>query len=424
MLDMKLVRSNTDLVRETLGKKHVDADLDGLLALDEKRREILVEVERLKNLRNTVSEEIAALKKAKQPADDRIAAMREVGDKIKALDDELREVEARAREIQLTLPNIPHPSVPYGKDETENVEVRRWGEPRQFHFEAKAHWDLGVALDILDFERAAKISGARFVVMKGLGSRLERAVINFMLDLHTQHHGYLEVYPPFLVNGLSMLGTGQLPKFAEDMFKCEGYDYYLAPTAEVPVTNLHRGEILDAAQLPVKYAAYTACFRAEAGAAGRDTRGLIRVHQFDKVELVKFVAPETSYDELESLVLDAADVLERLDLPYRLTMMCTGDLGFTAAKKYDLEVWMPSYGRYVEISSCSNFEDFQARRADIRYRPGAGVKAEYLHTLNGSGLAVGRTVAAIMENYQNEDGAITIPEPLRPYLGGLARIAG
>lgn len=424
MLDMKLVRSNTDLVRETLGKKHVDADLDGLLALDEKRREILVEVERLKNLRNTVSEEIAALKKAKQPADDRIAAMREVGDKIKALDDELREVEARAREIQLTLPNIPHPSVPYGKDETENVEVRRWGEPRQFHFEAKAHWDLGVALDILDFERAAKISGARFVVMKGLGSRLERAVINFMLDLHTQHHGYLEVYPPFLVNGLSMLGTGQLPKFAEDMFKCEGYDYYLAPTAEVPVTNLHRGEILDATQLPVKYAAYTACFRAEAGAAGRDTRGLIRVHQFDKVELVKFVAPETSYDELESLVLDAADVLERLDLPYRLTMMCTGDLGFTAAKKYDLEVWMPSYGRYVEISSCSNFEDFQARRADIRYRPGAGVKAEYLHTLNGSGLAVGRTVAAIMENYQNEDGAITIPEPLRPYLGGLARIAG
>lgn len=423
MLDMKLIRSNPELVREALFKKHVDADLDGLLALDERRREILVEAERLKNLRNTVSEEIAALKKAGKPADERIAEMREVGDRIKAHDDELREVEAKIREIQLTLPNIPHPSVPYGKDDTENVEVRRWGEPREFGFEVKAHWDLGVALDILDFERAAKISGARFAVMKGLGSRMERALINFMLDLHTREHGYQEVWPPVLVNGASMLGTGQLPKFAEDMFKVEGYDFYLAPTAEVPVTNLHRGEILDGAQLPIKYAGYTACFRAEAGAAGRDTRGLIRVHQFDKVELVKFVAPETSYDELESLVRDAAEVLERLELPYRVTMMCTGDLGFTAAKKYDLEVWMPSYGRYVEISSCSNFEDFQARRADIRYRPGAGAKAEYVHTLNGSGLAVGRTVAAVMENYQNADGSITVPGALRSYMGGLERIA-
>ncbi|NLY56840.1 MAG: serine--tRNA ligase, partial [Firmicutes bacterium] len=340
-----------------------------------------------------------------------------IGQEIKALDEELAQIEARIQEILLAIPNIPHPSVPEGDSSDDNVEVSRWGEPRDFPFEPLAHWDLGVNLDILDFERAVKISGSRFVVNKGLGARLERALINLMLDLHTSKHGYREVFPPVLINSASMTGTGQLPKFAADMFKCENYDLYLAPTAEVPVTNLYRDEILDADQLPIYHCAYTPCFRAEAGAAGRDTRGLIRVHQFNKVELVKFVLPETSFDELEKLVADAEAVLQLLKLPYRKVLICTGDMGFSNAKQYDLEVWMPSYGRYVEISSCSNFTDYQARRANIRFRREAGAKPEYVHTLNGSGLAVGRTAAAIIENYQQADGSIEVPEALRPYMG-------
>src|SRR5690606_13525945 len=341
---------------------------------------------------------------------------------IKALEDEVRDVDARLRDLLLSIPNIPHESVPYGESEADNVEVRRWGTPREFSFEPKPHWEIGAKLGILDFERAAKIAGSRFVVYKGLGARLERALINFMIDVHVNEHGYTEIWPPYLVNAASMIGTGQLPKFAEDMFKVDGDDYYLIPTAEVPVTNLHRDEILSADELPKYYVAYSACFRAEAGSHGRDTRGLIRQHQFDKVELVKFVRPETSYEELEKLVADAEDILRRLGLPYRVTMMCTADVGFAAAKKYDPEVWMPSYGRYVEISSCSNFEDFQARRANIRYRPAPKAKPEYVHTLIGSGLALCRTLAAILENYQNEDGSVTIPEALRPYMGGLERI--
>lgn len=422
MLDLKFIRSNPEVVRDALAKRRAEAPLDELLALDEKRRNLLVEAEQLKNRRNTVSEEVARMKKAGQDASAVIAEMREVSQRIKEMDDALRDLETRIHEIQLMIPDIPHESVPVGKDSSENVEVRRWGEPTRFAFEPKAHWDIGVDLGILDFERAGKIAGARFVVQRGLGSRLERALVNFMLDLHTQEHGYTEVYPPFLVNRASMIGTGQLPKFAEDMFKCEGYDYYLAPTAEVPVTNLHRGEILEGTQLPIYYTAYTACFRAEAGAAGRDTRGMIRVHQFDKVELVKFTRPETSFDELEKLTRDAEDVLQKLKLPYRVMALCTGDLGFSSAKTYDLEVWMPSYNRYVEISSCSNFMDFQARRADVKFRPEPGVRAEYVHTLNGSGLAVGRTFAAILENYQQADGTVVVPEVLRPYMGGMERI--
>ncbi|HEY8498437.1 MAG TPA: serine--tRNA ligase, partial [Limnochordales bacterium] len=333
-----------------------------------------------------------------------------------------RQLERRLEELLLSIPNLPHQSVPYGQSEADNVEVRRWGEPRRFGFEPRPHWEIGERLGILDFARGAKVAGTRFYVLRGWGARLERALINFMLDVHTREHGYEEVFPPFLVNRESMVGTAQLPKFADDMFKVEGMEYYLIPTAEVPVTNLLRDEVLDASQLPIKYVAYSACFRKEAGAAGRDTRGLIRVHQFNKVELVKFVLPETSYDELESLVEDATDILRRLELPYRVSQMCTADVGFAAAKKYDPEVWMPSYGRYVEISSCSNFEDFQARRANIRFRRQPGARPEYVHTLNGSGLAVGRTVAAILENYQNEDGTVTVPEVLRPYLGGVNRI--
>ncbi|HHV61456.1 MAG TPA: serine--tRNA ligase [Firmicutes bacterium] len=422
MLDLKLIRSNPEIVRDALRKRGEDAPLDELLRADEERRGTLYEVEQLKRRRNEVSEEIARMKRDGRDASALITEMREVSDKIKAMDERVRALDARISELLLAIPNIPHESVPVGKDETENVEVRRWGKPREFDFEPKAHWDIGTDLGILDFERARKITGSRFTVFKGAGARLVRALVSFMIDLHTREHGYTEVYPPFLVNRDSMVGTGQLPKFAEDMFHCEGTDFYLVPTAEVPVTNLYRGEILDADQLPIYHVAYTACFRAEAGAAGRDTRGLIRQHEFDKVELVKFVKPETSYEELEKLVADAEDVLKRLGLPYRVVMMCTGDVGFAAAKKYDPEVWMPSYGRYVEISSCSNFEAFQARRADIKYRPGPGAKPEYVHTLNGSGLAVGRTLAAILENYQEKDGSVVIPEVLRPYMGGLERI--
>jgi len=423
MLDLKFVRSNPDVVRDSLNRRGEPTDvLDALLAADEKRRAILVEVEELKRRRNEASEKVARLKRQGADASEIIDEMKGVAERIRGLDEELAAVESAITELFLGIPNIPHESVPLGRDDSENVEVRRWGQPRQFEFQPKAHWDLGVDLDILDFERASKITGARFAIYKAAGSRLVRALVNFMLDLHTQEHGYTEVFPPFLVNAASMVGTGQLPKFADDMFKCEGLDYYMVPTAEVPVTNMYRGEILDGACLPVKHVAYTACFRAEAGAAGRDTRGLIRQHQFDKVELVKFVHPEVSYDELESLVADAQSVLEILELPYRVTMMCTGDVGFSAAKKYDLEVWMPSYNRYVEISSCSNFEAFQARRADIKFRPAPGAKAEFVHTLNGSGLAVGRTIAALLENWQQADGSVVIPERLRRYMGGLEAI--
>lgn len=417
MLDLKFIRSNPEAVREGLRLKRVDAPLDELLELDERRRKNLFAVEQLKAERNENSKAVAECKKTGQDASGLIERTRAIGQEIKALDEELAQIEARIQEILLAIPNIPHPSVPEGDSSDDNVEVSRWGELRDFPFEPLAHWDLGVNLDILDFERAVKISGSRFVVNKGLGARLERALINLMLDLHTSKHGYREVFPPVLINSASMTGTGQLPKFAADMFKCENYDLYLAPTAEVPVTNLYRDEILDADQLPIYHCAYTPCFRAEAGAAGRDTRGLIRVHQFNKVELVKFVLPETSFDELEKLVADAEAVLQLLKLPYRKVLICTGDMGFSNAKQYDLEVWMPSYGRYVEISSCSNFTDYQARRANIRFRREAGAKPEYVHTLNGSGLAVGRTAAAIIENYQQADGSIEVPEALRPYMG-------
>jgi len=424
MLDIKLIRQNPEIVRDALARRgEDDAVLDEVLAVDEERRKLIYEVEQLKKRRNEVSDEIARVKKSGGDATDAILEMRDVSAKIKEMDDSVRALDEKLTSLLLAIPNIPHSSVPTGKDESENVEIRRWGTPRKFDFEPKPHWELGVDLGILDFERAAKITGARFTVFRGAGARMVRALIAFMIDLHTKEHGYTEVYPPFLVNRESMIGTGQLPKFAEDMFRCEGTDYYLIPTAEVPVTNLYRGEILEASELPIYHVAYTACFRAEAGSAGRDTRGLVRQHEFDKVELVKFVRPETSYDELEKLVHDAEDVLKRLELPYRVVMMCTGDVGFAAAKKYDPEVWMPSYGRYVEISSCSNFEAFQARRADIKFRPAPGAKPEYVHTLNGSGLAVGRTFAAILENYQEADGSVIVPKALRPYMDGLERIA-
>lgn len=424
MLDIKLIRQNPEIVRDALARRgEDDAVLDEVLAVDEERRKLIYEVEQLKKRRNEVSDEIARVKKSGGDATDAILEMRDVSAKIKEMDDSVRALDEKLTSLLLAIPNIPHSSVPTGKDESENIEIRRWGTPRKFDFEPKPHWELGVDLGILDFERAAKITGARFTVFRGAGARMVRALIAFMIDLHTKEHGYTEVYPPFLVNRESMIGTGQLPKFAEDMFRCEGTDYYLIPTAEVPVTNLYRGEILEASELPIYHVAYTACFRAEAGSAGRDTRGLVRQHEFDKVELVKFVRPETSYDELEKLVHDAEDVLKRLELPYRVVMMCTGDVGFAAAKKYDPEVWMPSYGRYVEISSCSNFEAFQARRADIKFRPAPGAKPEYVHTLNGSGLAVGRTFAAILENYQEADGSVIVPKALRPYMDGLERIA-
>jgi len=422
VLDPKFIRSNPELVRQKLATKKEDMDLDRFLELDEKRRAYIAEVEKLKNRRNVVSEEIARLKKEKKDVTEIINEMKKVSDTIKEYDAKIREIEEQLEEVLLTIPNIPHDSVPVGDSEEQNVEVRRWGQPREFDFEPKAHWDIGEELNILDFKTAAKVTGSRFTFYRGMGARLERALINFMLDVHTTQHGYTEVFPPFMVHRRSMIGTGQLPKFEEDAFKVVNNDYFLIPTAEVPVTNMHRDEILDGNMLPLKYVAYSACFRAEAGAAGRDTRGLIRQHQFNKVELVKFVKPENSYDELEKLVADAEKILQLLGLPYRVVLMCTADLGFTAAKKYDLEVWMPSYNRYVEVSSCSNFEDYQARRANIKYRMSPKEKAEYVHTLNGSGLAIGRTLAAILENHQQEDGSVIIPEKLVPYMGGIERL--
>jgi seryl-tRNA synthetase len=417
MLDLKFVRDNLAVVEQALKNRNALVDLSEFIGLDKKRRELLVEVEALKSRRNTVSQEVSRLKKEKQDAEALIVEMRGVGDRISAMDAEVKAIEGKLTAILTYIPNVPHSSVPVGADEESNPEVRRWGEPRKFDAEPLAHWEIGEKLGILDFERGGKVSGARFTFYKGLGSRLERSLISFMIDLHTQEHGYTEFFPPFIVNKDSMFGTGQLPKFAEDMFKLEGYDYYLIPTAEVPITNLHRGEILDGKDLPLYYTAYSACFRAEAGAAGRDTRGLIRQHQFNKVEMVKFTKPEESYDELEKLTLNAEKVLQRLELPYRTILLCTGDMGFSSAKTYDLEVWLPSANRYREISSCSNFEDFQARRAEIKFRREPKAKPEYVHTLNGSGVAIGRTVAAILENYQQEDGSVVVPDALRPYMG-------
>ncbi len=426
MLDLKLVRENTEQVRAAIRRRGIDLDLAEFLALDAKRRAAQQELEALRRKRNEVSEEIGRLKKAGKPAEDKVAEMRAEGDAITALENSGREVEEAQRNILLTIPNLPHVSVPDGKNENDNVEIRRWspqgGEPPKFSFEPKPHWDIAEYLDIIDFERAAKIAGTRFALYKGMGARLERALINFMLDLHTTEHGYLEVLPPFMVNKKSMTATGQLPKFEEELFKVENGAYYLIPTAEVPVTNIHQDEILPEESLPVLYTAYTPCFRREAGSYGKDTRGLIRQHQFNKVELVKFSKPEDSYDELEKLTGNAEEVLKRLGLAYRVIVLCTGDLGFSAAKTYDIEVWLPSQNKYREISSCSNFEDFQARRGNIRYRPTGGKKTEFVHTLNGSGLAVGRTVVAILENFQQPDGTVIIPEVLRKYMGGETRI--
>ncbi|HHW06807.1 MAG TPA: serine--tRNA ligase [Clostridia bacterium] len=423
MLDLKFVRENPALVEEAIKKRGGKINLDEFLALEKQRRQLLQEVEQLKNRRNVVSETIAQKKRAGEDAQALIEQMRLVSQEIKDLDDKLKNIEDEIQKALLNIPNIPHASVPVGQTSEDNVEVRRWGEPREFAFEPKPHWEIAEKLGILDFERAGRVSGARFTFYRGLGALLERALINFMLDLHTQEHGYIELFPPFLVNSDSMTGTGQLPKFAEDMFKVEKHDLYLIPTAEVPVTNIYRDEILDGSELPIYHCAYSACFRAEAGAHGRDTRGLIRQHQFNKVELVKFTTPESSYEELEKLTRDAEKVLQLLELPYRVVVLCTGDLGFSSAKTYDLEVWLPSFNEYKEISSCSNFEDYQARRANIRFRSEPKAKPRYVHTLNGSGIAVGRTVAAILENYQNEDGSVTIPEKLQPYMRGIKKIS-
>jgi len=420
MLDIKRIREDYEGVKAAVERRGKgDFGLSEIPKLDEKRREILAKVEAMKNNQNQTSKLIPQMKKAGEDTTEVMAEMKKLSEDIKALDGELAKIEEELQATLLCVPNTPNPEVPMGKDDADNVEIRKVGTPREFDFEFKAHWDVGADLDILDFERAAKISGARFTVYKGLGARLERAVINFMLDLHTIDQDYVEILPPFMVNRAAMTGTGQLPKFEEDMFYIPQKDFFLIPTAEVPVTNLRAQEIMDESELPVYYTAYTPCFRAEAGSAGRDTRGLIRQHQFNKVELVKFVKPETSYEELEKLTNDAEEVLKLLNIPYRVVRLSTGDLGFSSAMTYDIEVWMPSYGRYVEISSCSNFESFQARRAGIRFRPAEKGKPEFVHTLNGSGLAVGRTVAAILENYQQADGSVIIPEALRKYMGGV-----
>ncbi|MCX7920055.1 MAG: serine--tRNA ligase [bacterium] len=422
MLDIKFIKENLDRVRFGIANKNQSVDLDTLLSLDEQRRKLLVEVETLKALRNKTSEEISMLKRMNQDTTEKINAMRSVSDTIKLLDEKVRLTEAKLEQLLLTVPNVPHPTVPIGKDERDNQEIRRWGEIPQFNFDPLPHWELGELHDILDLPRASKIAGARFPLYKGLGAKLERALINFMLDLHTSQHGYKEIFPPILANEQSMTGTGQLPKLENEMFKCETDGFYLIPTAEVPLTNIHRDEIIDGASLPLYYTAFTPCFRREAGAAGKDTRGLIRNHQFNKVELVKFVKPEESYNELEKLVADAEKVLQLLNLPYRVVLLCTADLSFAATKCYDIEVWIPSSGTYREISSCSNFEDFQARRANIKFRRNPKSKLEYVHTLNGSGLAIGRTFVAILENFQQADRSILIPPVLQPYMNGCTAI--
>ncbi len=417
MLAIKFVRDHGEDLRRALADRHSDFDLDRVLALDDGRRRILQELEALRSRRNQISKEVGQAKRAGGDASALVEEMGGVGERIKALEAELKEVEPALDDRLLRIPNVPHASVPVGQSSDDNPVVRTWGEPRVFDFAPRPHWEVGEGLGILDFERAAKIAGARFVVLKGAGARLERALIQFMLDLHTGAHGYTEVWTPFMVNSRAMAGTGQLPKFEEDLFKLQGTDYFLVPTAEVPVTNLHLDEVLREEDLPVRYTAYTPCFRAEAGAAGRDTRGMIRQHQFDKVELVRFAHPDRSYEELETLTANAEEVLKQLGLPYRVVSLCTGDLGFSSAKTYDLEVWLPSQGAYREISSCSNFEDFQARRANIRYKPAGGKGTELVHTLNGSALAVGRTLVAILENYQQADGSVLVPEALRRYVG-------
>ncbi|WP_127058436.1 serine--tRNA ligase [Veillonella ratti] len=418
MLDLRFVRENLEAVQQNLDNRHTTGDLENFAKLYDLRKDLIQEVEQLKAQRNSVTAEISQLKRNKENADDKIAEMQKVGDKIAELDGKIRETESSLQNIALMLPNMCDASVPVGEDENDNPEMRRWGKPREFDFPIQAHWDLGESLDILDWERAAKESGARFTFYKGLGARLERALINFMLDLHTEQQGYTEMMTPYMVTRQTLTNTGQLPKFAEDMYKVENTEYFLIPTAEVTLTNFHAGEILSADELPKYYTAFTACFRAEAGSAGRDTRGLIRQHQFNKVEMVKFATPETSYQELESLTDNAEEVLRLLELPHRVITLCTGDIGFGSAKTYDVEVWMPAQDCYREISSCSNMTDFQARRGNIKFRRDAKSKPEFVHTLNGSGLAVGRTVAAILENNQEADGSVRIPKVLQPYMGG------
>jgi seryl-tRNA synthetase len=422
MLDLSFIRQNLDQVRQKMQDRGIPMALDEFEALDLERRRLIQESESLKYLRNKTNDEITSLKKQQQDTSSKIAEMREVSAKIKLLDEAHSTCDDKLRALQLVIPNIPHPTVPIGMEASANSEVRLVGKKTTFPFEPKPHWELGPSLGILDFDRAAKIAGARFSLYTGLGARMERALINFMLDLHTKEHHYTEVLPPLMVNSSSMQGTGQLPKFAGDLFKVEGTDYWLIPTAEVPVTNIYAGEIIDGARLPIYMTAYTPCFRSEAGSYGKDTRGLIRQHQFNKVELVKLTRPETSYEELEKLTHNAEEVLKRLDLPYRVVSLCSGDLGFSSAKTYDLEVWLPGQNAYREISSCSNFESFQARRANIRYRPDSKSKVDFVHTLNGSGLAVGRTWVAILENYQQADGSIEIPLALRPYMDGVEKI--
>ncbi len=417
MLDIKLIRQEPEKVKAALARRKEEDKIDEILELDKRRRDALYEVEQLKSKQNAVSKQIPQIKKEGGDTTAIFAEMKTLSENIKKLDGEVRDIEENIEQRMLRIPNIPNETVPDGDTDDDNVEIRKFSEPTKFDFEPQAHWDLGENLGLLDFASAAKITGARFTVYRGLGARLERAVINYFLNMHTEKHGYTEIFPPYMVHRNSMVGTGQLPKFEEDAFKVVDTDYFLIPTAEVPVTNLYRDQILSAEDLPIRHVAYSACFRAEAGSAGRDTRGLIRQHQFNKVELVKFVEPENSYAELETLVADAEAVLKGLGLPYRVVKICVGDLGFTAAMKYDLEVWMPSYGRYVEISSCSNFEDFQARRAGIKFKKSAADKPQFVHTLNGSGVAVGRTVAAILENYQNADGSVRVPEALIPFMG-------
>ncbi|NLD37415.1 MAG: serine--tRNA ligase [Desulfatiglans sp.] len=419
MLDLKYIRNNIEIIKVMLKNRNNDLDISVFEAIDAKRRDNLAELEFLRFKRNKVSEDVASMKKRGEDASSLIADMKGVSGKIKELETELGEIEEKLNQLVMIIPNVPHESVPVGRDEKDNPVVRSWGDIPKFDFEPQAHWDIGEKLNILDFNRAAKLAGARFALYRGAGSRLERALINFMLDLHTTEHGYTEILPPFMVNAESMTGTGQLPKFKEDLFKIEGWDHYLIPTAEVPVTNIHREEILKEEDLPVYYTAYTPCFRSEAGSYGKDTRGLIRNHQFNKVELVKFARPEDSYNELEKLTVNAEEVLKRLKLPYRVITLCTGDVGFSSAKTYDIEVWLPGQNLYKEISSCSNFEDFQARRASIRFKRKGAKGTELVHTLNGSGLAVGRTFVALLENYQQKDGSVVIPDVLRPYMGGM-----
>ncbi len=422
MLDPKDLRENFEEMKKNLSRRGKDYNIDAFTNLDKKRRELILEIEALKSEQNSSSKEIPRLKKEGIDTSEIMAKMKDISGKVGALDPKLKDIEDELTELLLGIPNIPHKDVPTGTDENDNLEIRKVGTPKEFSFQPKPHWDLGKDLDILDSDRAAKITGTRFTVYKGLGARLERAIINFMLDTHVDKHSYVEVFPPVMVNADSMRGTGQLPKFAEDMFKIENTGYYLVPTAEVPVTNLYRDEILTADQLTIKHCAFTPCFRAEAGSAGRDTRGLIRQHQFNKVELVKFANPSNSYEELEKLTNDAEAILKAIGLPYRVVRLCTGDLSFSSAMTYDIEVWMPSYNRYVEISSCSNFEDYQARRANIKFKENPKDKAKLVHTLNGSGLAAGRTTAAILENFQQEDGSILIPDCLVPYMNGITEI--